>query len=61
MIRGRNAGPFAGLFIAVLIVVRYLVLRGGAHGLSHGSARAFVGVIVLFALISARVFLARRR
>jgi hypothetical protein len=57
MIRGRNAGPLAGLLFAALIVVRYVVLRGG----SHGSARAFVGLIVVFALISARVFLARRR
>jgi hypothetical protein len=61
MMWGRNAGPFAGLLIAALVVVRYLVLRGGGHGLSHGSARSLLGLILVFALIGARVFLFRRR
>lgn len=58
---GRNAGPVGGLLIAALIVVRYLVLRGGAQGLSHGSARALAGLVVVFALIGARILLGRRR
>lgn len=58
---GRNAGPVAGLLFAAVIVVRYLVLRGGGHGLSHGGTRSVLGLVLVFALIGARVFLARRR
>jgi hypothetical protein len=56
----RNTGPVAGLLLAALIVVRYLLLRGGAFG-AHGAARSFVAILLLVALVGARVFLFRRR
>jgi hypothetical protein len=56
----RNMGPAAGLVFAALIVVRYAVLRGNAGGLSHGSARSLLGILVIVALISVRIW-ARRR
>jgi hypothetical protein len=61
MMWGRNAGPVAGLLIAALVVVRFVVLRGGGHGLAHGSGRSVLGLVLVFALIGARVFLFRRR
>lgn len=56
---GRNQAPIVGLVFAALLVARYVLVHDRALGLSHGPARAIVGVLFLAVLVGVRV-LARR-